>query len=168
MNDLFKDLTNGELILELRRRGMLTRFRGHDAMLQTPEELKVILTRGVPSTPKECSRCGELKERENYHHYQSRVNAGDGYLRSTNAVCIPCQKKHKKELKTACANAVVPPRPNKGSVCPHCERSWPGQWHRHHQGELFLAWLCGNCNMSFNDHRNKDIENRDEWRSYTK
>ena len=156
-----EEITNGELIMELHRRGMLTSFKLHPKLLETPDQLKVILTRGVPTDLKECSHCGEKKERNQFQHYQSRVNSRTGFLHPTNSVCRSCIKAHRKELKEACAKADIPPRPSSGAICPHCERSWTGAWQRHHEpGGDFKAWLCGHCNMSFSDHRNKNVVNK--------
>ena len=51
-------------------------------------------------------------------------------------------------------NSPISPKPKKGDECPHCERPWSGNWHRHHEGDKFIEWLCGHCNMSFSDQRN--------------
>jgi len=159
------DAPDEELLLELARRGRLTSTRSRtiksiieDATQNALEsDWCVIPTRGTPQHEQECSRCGEMKDASAFTYYPLRASKS-GLLQRINAVCRECTKAHSQELRTAVANAgQIPPKPAKGDVCSHCQRQWSGNWHRHHQGDKFLGWLCGHCNMSFSDHRNKGV-----------
>jgi len=148
-----------ELLSELRKRGRFTNAGTNSKIfedLPSSQGWKIIVTRGVSSKKGECSRCRKLFPSREFPHYQSRVSKS-GFLQRSNAVCKKCSKKHKKELKVATSNIDVGPKPSKGDMCKHCERKWEGNWHRHHQGTKFIGWLCGHCNMSFSDHRNKEV-----------
>ena len=76
-------------------------------------------------------------------------------LMRSNALCNECSIKSNKQRKKVLDRANVPSKPKKGEECSNCNRPWSGNWHRHHKGDDFISWLCGHCNMSFSDQRNK-------------
>ena len=151
------------LIKELSRRGRMTNAACHPKIMRDgiDENTKIIVTRGVSSVYLECSRCRKELPPEEFNYYQARVS-GNGFLQRTNAVCKTCDKDGKDELKNAVklTGNTLGPKPRKGDVCPHCERNWEGNWHRHHQGDEVIGWICGHCNMSFSDHRNEAVERK--------
>ena len=160
-----KNYSNKELLEELHKRGKFTNFRGNRDLLSdlsstdedTPDEnWRIIITRGISEDTQECSRCRKMYPAKEFPHYQSRVSK-NGFLQRSNAVCKRCSAEHKNEFTEAISNGDVGPKPPRGSVCSDCERKWTGNWHRHHQGDKFLGWICGHCNMSKSDHRNKDV-----------
>ena len=102
----------------------------------------------------ECRECRNSLNPENFTYYLSRVDQ-KGYLMRSNALCDECSTKSNKQRKKVLDGANVPSKPKKGDKCPYCNRLWLGNWHRHHKGDDFISWLCGHCNMSFSDQRNK-------------
>ena len=62
------------------------------------------------------------------------------------------------KLKEAFKASDIPPKPTAGSRCPNCKREWHNQWHKHHSKGKFIDWLCGNCNMALQDHRNPNTK----------
>lgn len=156
-----ENITNEQLILEIEKRGLLTSAHHHGDILKNRDfsGIKIILSRGTPPGEQNCSRCLKPFAASEFSRYQARVSK-TGYLQRSNAWCSSCHNDHKMELNRALKDVVVPPKPKKGDECSHCERTWDGNWHRHHQGESFLGWLCGHCNMSFSDHRNKEVNEK--------
>jgi hypothetical protein len=152
--------SNEELIREIASRGILTNSRGNNLIISglSLSDVSVILTKGLPQKKMKCRECGEMKDPLKYAFYKSRVDA-DGYLMRSNALCDECAVKSNKQRKEVLDNAVIPEKPNKGDICKNCERSWDGNWHRHHIGEKFVSYICGHCNMSFSDQRNKKNNN---------
>ena len=165
------DATEVELVLELVRRYKEKGIYLHsdannkviEALLKNNElDFNFALTFGEPNTLShekfKCSRCHELKSENHFTFYLSRIDS-DGYLMRSNAICDDCRKtsnkKRDKTLKEAHNNGEIPEAPKSGDTCPHCERKWYGNWHRHHDdiNHKFINWLCGNCNMSFHDQR---------------
>jgi hypothetical protein len=148
-------ISNGELINELNSRGLLTNSKSNNILLEGPNDnVKVILTYGEPSSKMKCRECKEMKNSDCFSFYQARV-AADGFLMRSNALCRDCAKTSNKQRKEVLDNANIPTKPKSGDICPNCEREWSGNWHRHHVGDEFISYLCGHCNMSFSDQRNK-------------
>lgn len=149
--------SNKELINELTIRGLLTNSKSNSILLDNlNDNVKLILTYGEPSGNMKCRECKESKDVNCFSFYQARVGA-DGFLLRSNAICCECSKLSNKQRKKVLDNANVPPKPKSGDVCSNCEREWDGNWHRHHVGDKFIAYICGHCNMSFSDQRNKKI-----------
>ena len=158
-----RNYSDKDLLQELCRRGKFSNSSANNEILSELSsnlesgDFRVILTRGIPTGCNQCSRCRRTFPAKEFSYYQARVQK-NGYLQRSNAVCKKCLRCSKNELDAAVKNIKIPARPIKGSVCTHCERMWSGNWHRHHQEDRFIGWLCGHCNMSFNDHRNKHIK----------
>ena len=157
--------SDNDLLQELHRRGRFTTSTVNTEILSELTRgskcgsFRVILTRGIPTSRNQCSRCRKTFPATEFSYYQARVQKS-GHLQRSNAVCRACKRLGKNELDAAVKNIRIPPRPGSGSVCSHCERSWTGNWHRHHQEDKFVGWLCGHCNMSLNDHRNKHVKRK--------
>jgi len=122
----------------------------------------IIFHRGLPQGLHECSVCNEYKDNTNFKYYQQRVD-NKGYLMRSNAHCSLCSKKIKKEKDETMKKEKdkIPEKPEAGSICTNCNRSWgtkekPRNWHKDHDAikHEFRGWLCGHCNMSKSDHRN--------------
>ena len=146
-----------KLVRELREAKLLTSATGsnkaYDNFEDEGEDLKFILTSGEPYGKSECSRCMKILPDDQFTYYQARVSK-NGYLQRVNAVCHECSGKGDAELKNAILNSGdIPSKPEPGSTCPNCDRKWYKNWHRHHRGDKFIAWWCGQCNMSQQDHR---------------
>lgn len=157
MNIDIKNIDTKDLILELYRRELMTNSKSNDSIvnnINTANDVKVILTYGLPNDCMECRECGECLDPKNFSYYMSRVDQ-NGYLMRSNALCNNCGKHSNAQRKKVFENSIIPKKPKKGSECPHCGRKWSGNWHRHHEGDDFINWLCGHCNMSFSDQRNK-------------
>lgn len=149
-------LSDMELIMEIYRRGLLTGSKTNFHIIKELNEnsnISVILTKGKPEEKMECRECRKYLDSSHFSYYLSRVDQ-HGFLMRSNALCDECAKKSNKQRKNVLDNSQIPSKPKKGSQCPHCERSWYGNWHRHHEGDKFIEWLCGHCNMSFSDQRN--------------
>lgn len=156
-----KNIPSSELIIELYTRGLFTNAKSTKSIVDNLSETnlpKIILSKGIPEEPNECRECGELKPANQFQYYQSRVDK-DGYLIRSNALCITCAYISNKDRNEVLNNALVGAKPKKGDICSHCNRTWSGNWHRHHKDTLFIGWLCGHCNMSFSDQRNKKLTN---------
>ena len=152
-------MTNNELILELFKRGLTTSSETNKIILSQIESgkfdsnnIRVILTKGEPTEKQQCRDCNELHDSTEYSYYQARVDK-NGFLLRSNALCHSCAKKSNKARKDVLDNANIPDKPKSGTECPNCKRKWNGNWHRHHEGDEFIGWLCGHCNMSFSDQR---------------
>jgi hypothetical protein len=157
MVDLIKNISTEELITELSKRNLITNSKSNDSILKNIDktnDIQFILTYGIPKECMECRECRECLHPENFSYYMSRVDQ-KGYLMRSNALCNNCSKKTNKQRQKAFQNSIIPKKPIKGTECPHCNRKWNGNWHRHHEGDNFISWLCGHCNMSFSDQRNK-------------
>lgn len=149
------NISNDQLINELNSRGLLTNSKSNDILLNNLNgDVKVILTYGEPSGEMECRECKEMKNADCFSFYQARVGA-DGFLMRSNALCCDCSKASNKQRKEVLDKADIPSKPKSGDVCFNCEREWGGNWHRHHVGDKFISYICGHCNMSFSDQRNK-------------
>jgi hypothetical protein len=145
-----------DLILEFQNRGLLTNAKSNQEIinnLHKNDNLSLILTRGLPNEKMECRECRNSLDSKLFTYYLSRVDQ-KGYLMRTNALCYQCSTKSNQERKKVFDNSNIPPKPKKGDKCPNCDRKWLGNWHRHHEGDKFIKWLCGHCNMSFSDQRN--------------
>lgn len=154
---ILSEVSTSEIIKELSNRGLMTNAKSNDAILMNLDEienLQLILTRGLPVENMECRECRNNLNPNYFSYYLARVDQ-KGYLMRSNALCNECSVKSNKQRKIILDNADIPRKPRKGEKCPNCNRSWFGNWHRHHQGDSFISWLCGHCNMSFSDQRNK-------------
>jgi hypothetical protein len=149
--------SNEDLLVEIVSRGIITNSKSNDKIISESryENVSVILTKGLPTEQMKCRECNEMKDPTKFSFYKSRVDA-NGYLMRSNALCDECSTHSNKQRKEVLDNSIIPEKPNKGDVCPHCKRSWDGNWHRHHVGESFISYICGHCNMSFSDQRNKN------------
>ena len=151
------DLTDEQLLAELFSRGLLTRANHHEKIEKDLKDgslfnFKLIVTRGEPTRGKEkCTRCHKLYPSSEFPLYQSRVNK-HGYLMFSNKVCRKCAKDSAEELNRS-VSALDLQKPATNSICSRCNRSWSGAWHRHHNGDNFVGWLCNLCNMSLHDHK---------------
>ena len=151
-----KDYGTAELIDELYERGIFTTATYHKKILPGKSHtIKLIATLGEPPDTFECRECRRQLCSTQFSYYQARVTS-TAYLQRVNALCKECTRSSNKQRQKVLKKAAIPPRPKGGAHCPHCDRSWPGQWHRHHMGEDFKGWLCGLCNMSLHDQRNKN------------
>lgn len=152
---ILSNISTSEIIQELSNRGLMTNARSNDIILNNLDQnLKIILTKGIPVENMECRECRNSLNPAHFSYYLSRVDQ-KGYLMRSNALCDKCSIKSNKQRKKVLDVANVPDKPKKGDKCPNCNRSWFGKWHRHHKGHNFISWLCGHCNMSFSDQRNK-------------
>lgn len=146
-----------DLIRELKNRELITNAKSNETILNNlndNENLKIILTKGIPTSFMECRECRRLLNPDVFSYYLSRVDQ-NGYLMRSNALCYDCSTNSNKQRKKVLDSSDIPPKPKKGEECPNCNRKWSGNWHRHHEKENFISWLCGHCNMSFSDQRNK-------------
>lgn len=149
------NISDKDLINELNNRGLLTNSKSNIKILSDiSEQIKVVLTYGEPKEKMKCRECKELKNAKHFSFYQGRIDA-NGYLMRSNALCHECAKKSNKQRKEVLDKADIPIKPKSGDICINCEREWNGNWHRHHVGDDFIAYICGHCNMSFSDQRNK-------------
>lgn len=149
-------ISTNELILELAKRGLFTSSKTNENILKNLYEestTKLIITKGLPKENLECRECRQTLESDEFTYYLCRVDK-NGYLMRSNAMCHNCIEKSNKTRKKVLKN-VSDPKPKKGDTCKNCNRLWFGNWHRHHVGDSFIGWLCGHCNMSFSDQRNK-------------
>jgi hypothetical protein len=154
---ILKNFTTSQIIEELNNRGLITKSKSNENILKSLEfndNLKIILTKGIPVENMECRECRENLSPNFFSYYLSRVDQ-KGYLMRSNALCNVCATKSNSQRKKVLDVADIPSKPKKGSECQNCNRSWSGNWHRHHEGESFVTWLCGHCNMSLSDQRNK-------------
>ena len=127
--------------------------RGIDEDPERASEAQLILTWGPPQDNKECRECRRMLPPELFRWYEGRSDR-HGYLQGVNRVCIECQQELEEERQRALnSGTAIPPRPAPGDKCPTCERNWPGNWHRHHDGNEFIRWECGLCNMKRHDQR---------------
>lgn len=150
------EISTEEILLELKRRNKMTNSKTNNIILSNMSEknIGVILTFGPPNNMLKCRECCELKNSNQYSFYQARVDS-NGYLMRSNALCNDCNKESNKQRKQVLDNSQIPKKPKSGDICSNCNREWSGNWHRHHVGESFVSYLCGHCNMSFSDQRNK-------------
>lgn len=156
-----KSAKTSELLLELFSRNIFTNSKSNKSIVENLCETnlpKLIATMGIPEEPNQCRECGEILHSDQFQYYQSRVDK-NGYLIRSNALCLRCSYISNKDRNKVLDNALVGEKPKKGDICPHCERAWEGNWHRHHKDDQFIGWLCGHCNMSFSDQRNKKLTN---------
>ena len=154
---ILSDISTSEIIKELNKRGLMTNAKSNDTILNNldvNQNLKLILTRGIPVENMECRECRNSLNPNYFTYYLSRVDQ-KGYLMRSNALCNECSLKSNKQRKKVLDRANIPSKPKKGEECSNCNRPWSGNWHRHHEGDDFISWLCGHCNMSFSDQRNK-------------
>jgi hypothetical protein len=157
MDNIVQHISTEDLIIELSKRNLITNSKSNESILKNLEnisDVKFVLTYGLPKECMECRECRECLQPQNFSYYMSRVDQ-NGYLMRSNALCNECGKKSNKQRLKVFKNSTIPKKPNKGSICLHCNRKWNGNWHRHHEGDNFINWLCGHCNMSFSDQRNK-------------
>jgi len=155
--DRLENITNSELILELNKRGLLTSSEYNSEFVENPtEDIKVIVSKGVIKESLVCRECKEEKTTDNFSFYQARVDK-NGYLMRSNALCIDCKNILNKERQFAFKNSDLTVKPEPGTVCPKCSRPWSNNWHKHHEGDKFIDWWCGECNMRHADQRNKNI-----------
>lgn len=158
-----------EILEFLQREGLLTNSRTNQLVYDryknggnTDEVISFILTSGEVRGEMECSRCRKMLPAGQFRFYQTRVSS-TGYLMRSNALCRDCTEASDKKRREVLSQEKdrIPPRPQKGAVCPNCNRAWPGNWHRHHSEKTnrFIGWLCGNCNMAMQDQRNPNAKN---------
>ena len=110
MNNYIKDITTEELVLELSRRNLLTNSKGNELIvgnLTNENDIKVILTYGLPKDCNECRECGECLESQHFSYYMNRVDQ-NGYLMRSNALCGYCSKKSNSERKKVFENTIIP------------------------------------------------------------
>lgn len=151
------DFTIQEIVKEIERRGLITNAKSNKLIfneVDNIERIQFILTKGLPTEQMECRECRQVLNSEEFSYYQSRVDQ-NGYLWRSNALCGECATYSNKSRKVVLDSADIPDRPKKGDECPKCERPWIGKWHRHHEGDKFIEWLCGHCNTHLSDQRNK-------------
>jgi hypothetical protein len=148
-------ISNQELLDELKKRGLLTNSPVNEIVIKkNTNDYKVILTLGKPEKEMVCRECRLSKPSDSFSFYQARVNS-DGFLMRSNALCNECSTESNKQRKQVLDSADIPDKPKSGDICQNCERPWEGNWHRHHVEDKFIAYICGHCNMSFSDQRNK-------------
>jgi uncharacterized protein with PIN domain len=159
-NNSLKKINSKDLIIELQSRGYLlnseSTYKVLEEIKNNNTEFNIILTFGYPEKKLECRECFKNMDSTNFSFYLSRVDK-NGFLMRSNALCNECSTESNKKRKKVFETSVIPPKPKNGSICPNCDRSWSGNWHRHHEGDKFIEWLCGHCNMSFSDQRNISI-----------
>ena len=163
MTKNIKEFTKTELIKELSARGVFTNAKFHENMLKCDdlENISLVGTYGKPTKTNKCRECLKVLPASEFKYYQARVKSC-GHLQRSNALCHSCSKEanaERHETLTKDAHK-IPPKPKSGDICPMCERSWTGNWHRDHcaKEHKFLRWLCGDCNMARHDQRNKNVE----------
>ena len=146
-----------DLLMEIKSRGLMTNSKKNEEIINSKSaSIKIILSFGLPSEKLECRECGESKSPDNFTFYQGRVD-NRGFLMRSNALCHYCMKKTNEQRKLVLDRANIPQKPKPGDVCINCNREWTGNWHRHHVGNEFISYICGHCNMSFSDQRNKVV-----------
>jgi len=146
-----------ELISEIKKRGLITNSKSNKLILdelENLEEVFFILSKGYPKEQMECRECREFFDSTSFSYYLSRVDQ-NGFFWRSNALCNECSIKSNKSRKKVLDAANIPDRPKKGDKCTNCDREWSGKWHRHHEGDEFIKWLCGHCNTHLSDQRNK-------------
>jgi hypothetical protein len=149
-------ISTEELLKEISKRNITTNSKFNETTISKKsfDGISIIFTYGKPSGEMKCRECKETKDVNCFSFYQSRVDS-NGFLMRSNALCCDCSETSNKQRKEVLDNAIIPSKPKKGDVCSNCEREWSGNWHRHHVGNKFVAYICGHCNMSFSDQRNK-------------
>jgi hypothetical protein len=153
--DSLKNLTSKDLILELGRRGLFTSSEYNSTFMSDPQEsFKIVLTKGVENKTFLCRECHQEKDSSKFNFYQARVDR-EGYLMRSNALCSDCSLSLNEERQRAFDNSIITEKPSSGSLCPKCSRPWSNNWHKHHEGDKFIDWWCGECNMRHADQRNK-------------
>ena len=156
-NNKIEIFSENELIFELYRRDMFTKSKTNEKIIKDLVDntnVKLILTYGYPKDMMECRECGLCLPPENFSYYLGRVDQ-NGFLMRSNALCNGCATKSNKQRKDVFENSIIPEKPKDGDICAFCSRAWYGKWHRHHIDDEFIAWYCGDCNMSFRDQRRK-------------
>jgi len=149
------DVPLDDIIKELSNRDLLTNTKSNNAIIaENLENVKLILTMGIPQDSLECRECLKFLPSTQFSFYQGRVDK-NGYLMRSNALCISCSKKINNGRNEVFKNSKKIPKPKKGDVCPKCERSWSGNWHKHHIDDTVLGYICGHYNMSLSEQRNK-------------
>lgn len=150
------NISTEELLKEISKRNLTTNSKFNETTISKKSfnGISIIFTYGKPSGEMKCRECKEMKNVNCFSFYQSRVDS-NGFLMRSNALCCDCSETTNKQRKEVLDNAIIPSKPKKGDICSNCEREWPGNWHRHHVGDKFVAYICGHCNMSFSDQRNK-------------
>mgnify|MGYP000480266985 CR=1 FL=1 len=82
-----------EIIKELSNRDLLTNTKSNGVIIaENLENVKMILTMGIPEDHLECRECLEFLPATQFSFYQGRVDK-NGYLMRSNAICITCTKK---------------------------------------------------------------------------
>ncbi len=149
------DVPLDEIMKELSKRDLLTNTKSNNIIIkENLENVKLILTMGIPQDLLECRECLQFLPSTEFTFYQGRVDK-NGYLMRSNALCISCSKKINNGRSEVFKKSKKIPKPKKGDICPKCERSWNGNWHKHHIDDTVLGYICGHCNMSLSDQRNK-------------
>jgi hypothetical protein len=149
------DVPLDEIMKELSKRDLLTNTKSNNIIIkENLENVKLILTMGIPQNLLECRECLQFLPSTEFTFYQGRVDK-NGYLMRSNALCISCSKKINNGRSEVFKKSKKIPKPKKGDICPKCERSWNGNWHKHHIDDTVLGYICGHCNMSLSDQRNK-------------
>jgi len=149
------DVPLDDILRELSNRDLLTNTKSNSVIMSNNlENVKLILTMGIPHDLLECRECLQFLPSTQFSFYQGRTDK-NGYLMRSNALCISCSKKINSSRNVVFKNAQKISKPKKGDVCQKCERSWSGNWHKHHSGDVVIGYICGHCNMSLSDQRNK-------------
>ena len=153
----FNSFTNKDLLIEINKRGLLTESKTNQQILSeidNIENFQIILTKGISEDYLECRECKKFLKSNYFSYYLSRVDKY-GYLMRSNAICNFCKKPIDSDRNIVLSKVDKSTKPKKGSVCPNCNRVWSNNWHRHHVGNEFIGWWCGECNMRHADQRNK-------------
>jgi hypothetical protein len=149
------EVSLNDIMKELSKRNLLTNTKSNNVILNDNiDNVKLILTMGIPQENLECRECLQLLPSTQFTFYQGRVDK-NGYLMRSNALCVECSKKINNGRTQVFKNSKEIPKPKKGDVCQKCERSWSGNWHKHHVDDVVIGYICGHCNMSLSDQRNK-------------
>jgi hypothetical protein len=149
------DCSNDDLLMEIISRGLISNDLTMNRINQDNiKNFKFIYTHGIPDCDMICRECGELKHSSEFTFYNGRVDR-HGYLMRSNAICDSCKTNldSKRSFVLDAVKSIT--KPKKGDICDCCGREWHYNWHRHHEGDTFIGYICGHCNMSLNDQRNK-------------
>jgi hypothetical protein len=141
------DVPLDDLLMELSKRDLFTNTKSNSTIMSSDlENVKLILTMGMPEDLLECRECLQFLPSTQFSFYQGRTDK-NGYLMRSNAICVSCSKKINESRNKVFKNSRKIIKPKKGDICPKCERSWNGNWHKHHIDDTVIGYICGHCNM---------------------
>jgi len=156
-NMSLSDCSNEVLLMEIISRGLISNVQTINRIKQDNiENFKFIYTHGIPDCDMVCRECDEHKHSSEFTFYNGRVDK-HGYLMRGNAVCDSCKINLDSERNFVLDAVKNISKPKKGDICDCCGREWYHNWHRHHEGDKFIGYICGHCNMSLSDQRNKNF-----------